>query len=177
MFVHELGHFIVARSLGIRVLRFYLFFDANGFALIRCRIGHTEYGIGWLPLGSYLQIPGISGVELPEGTSPPLYDLRSRPRAVRAMVILAGVVANILCSTLLVRTGTDPLHPFVLLNCLLALLNLLPRAGTDGALLFTIYPMAKTPRVVMSFVIWCAALCLMAALFGVLPEWLLSLLL
>src|SRR5690554_8211259 len=57
--VHEFGHYIVARIFKIRVEKFYLFFDA-GVVLLRGapRSSHTEYGIGWLPLGRYVKISG-----------------------------------------------------------------------------------------------------------------------
>lgn len=58
--VHEFGHYIFARMFKIRVEKFYLFFDA-GFALFRYKPknSHTEYGVGWLPLGGYVKISGM----------------------------------------------------------------------------------------------------------------------
>ena len=49
--VHEFGHFFFAKLFGIRVDKFFLFFDAGDFKLFSKKIGDTEYGIGWLPLG------------------------------------------------------------------------------------------------------------------------------
>ena len=49
--LHELGHFLAARAFGIKVEKFYLFFDAWGFKLFSFKKGDTEYGIGWLPMG------------------------------------------------------------------------------------------------------------------------------
>ena len=51
--VHEFGHFLFAKLFGIKVEKFYLFFDVGGKALLRFRIGETEFGIGWLPFGGY----------------------------------------------------------------------------------------------------------------------------
>ena len=48
--LHELGHFLPAKWFGIKVEKFYLFFDP-WFSLIKKKIGDTTYGIGWLPLG------------------------------------------------------------------------------------------------------------------------------
>ena len=48
--LHELGHYIPAKLFKTRVEKFYLFFDPY-FSLIKKKIGDTEYGIGWLPLG------------------------------------------------------------------------------------------------------------------------------
>ena len=62
--LHELGHYTLARIFKVRVEKFYLFFDA-GFSLFRKKIGDTEYGIGWLPLGGYVKISGMIDVELP----------------------------------------------------------------------------------------------------------------
>lgn len=53
--IHEFGHFITARMFGMRVDKFYLFFNP-WFSLYKRKIGDTEYGIGWLPLGGYVGI-------------------------------------------------------------------------------------------------------------------------
>lgn len=53
--IHEFGHFITARMFGMRVDKFYLFFNP-GFSLWKRKIGSVEYGIGWLPLGGYVSI-------------------------------------------------------------------------------------------------------------------------
>ena len=57
--IHELGHYWAARMFGIRVEKFYLFFDAWGFKLFSIKRGNTEWGIGWLPLGGYVKIAGM----------------------------------------------------------------------------------------------------------------------
>ena len=54
--LHEWGHYIAARSFGIRVEKFFIFFDAWGAKLFSKQIGETEWGIGWLPLGGYVKI-------------------------------------------------------------------------------------------------------------------------
>jgi regulator of sigma E protease len=53
--LHELGHFILLNLFKTRVEKFYLFFDVK-YSLIKKKIGETEYGIGWLPLGGYVKI-------------------------------------------------------------------------------------------------------------------------
>lgn len=53
--IHELGHFLAARMFGIRVDKFYLFFNPM-FSLYKRQIGDVEFGIGWLPLGGYVSI-------------------------------------------------------------------------------------------------------------------------
>src|SRR3974377_980503 len=56
--LHEFGHFIPAKIFKARVEKFYLFFDVK-FSLLKKKIGETEYGIGWLPLGGYVKIAGM----------------------------------------------------------------------------------------------------------------------
>jgi len=56
--LHELGHYIPAKIFKTRVEKFYLFFDVK-FSLLKKKIGETEYGIGWLPLGGYVKIAGM----------------------------------------------------------------------------------------------------------------------
>ena len=64
--IHELGHFLAARLFKIRVDKFYLFFDflfpmpnVLNFAIFKKKIGNTEYGLGWFPMGGYVQIAGM----------------------------------------------------------------------------------------------------------------------
>ena len=56
--VHEFGHFIVARMCGVRCEKFYIWFDAYDFRFFRFKIGQTEYGLGWVPLGGYVKMLG-----------------------------------------------------------------------------------------------------------------------
>ena len=65
VFVHELGHFLAAKRVGIRVLKFQLGFNPT---ILSFRRGDTEYGIGALPLGGYVKMAGETG------TTHPLYD-------------------------------------------------------------------------------------------------------
>ena len=58
IFVHELGHFLVAKACGVKCEKFYLGFDINGWRFARFRWGETEYGIGVLPLGGYVKMLG-----------------------------------------------------------------------------------------------------------------------
>ena len=61
--LHELGHFLAAKSVGMRVERFYLFFPPKLFSIQR---GETEYGIGAIPLGGFVKITGMNPEELEE---------------------------------------------------------------------------------------------------------------
>ncbi|HEV3137028.1 MAG TPA: site-2 protease family protein, partial [Pirellulales bacterium] len=58
IFVHELGHFAVAKWCGVKCEKFYLGFDIAGLKLARFQWGETEYGIGILPLGGYVKMLG-----------------------------------------------------------------------------------------------------------------------
>jgi regulator of sigma E protease len=58
IFVHELGHFVVAKLCGVKCEKFYLGFDIAGLKFCRFRYGETEYGIGILPLGGYVKMLG-----------------------------------------------------------------------------------------------------------------------
>ncbi len=59
--LHELGHFVAAKAVGMRVERFSLFFPPS---LFRIRRGETEYAIGAIPLGGYVKITGMNPEEL-----------------------------------------------------------------------------------------------------------------
>ncbi len=58
IFVHELGHFVVAKLSGVKCEKFYLGFDIAGLKLAKFTRGETEYGIGILPLGGYVKMLG-----------------------------------------------------------------------------------------------------------------------
>jgi len=64
--LHEFGHFITAKWFKMRVEKFYLFFDflfpiptVLNFAIFKTKVGDTEYGLGWFPLGGYVSIAGM----------------------------------------------------------------------------------------------------------------------
>ena len=58
IFVHELGHFTVAKMCGVKVEKFFIGFDIGGLKLFSFRWGETLYGIGILPLGGYVKMLG-----------------------------------------------------------------------------------------------------------------------
>src|ERR1700727_1465424 len=62
--LHEAGHFVAAKAVGMRVDRFSLFF---GPMIFKVRRGETEYGIGTIPLGGYVKIFGMNPYELEPG--------------------------------------------------------------------------------------------------------------
>lgn len=94
--LHELGHFIPAKLFKTRVEKFYLFFDAK-FSLIKKKIGETEYGIGWLPLGGYVKIAGMidESMDKEQMSLPPQpWEFRSKPAWQRLIIMLGGVTVN-----------------------------------------------------------------------------------
>ena len=96
--LHEAGHFFAARAFGIRVEKFYLFFDAWGFKLFSFNYKGCEYGIGWLPLGGYVKISGMidESMDTEQLSGPPQpWEFRSKPAWQRLIVMLGGVTVNI----------------------------------------------------------------------------------
>ncbi len=94
--LHELGHFIPAKMFKTRVEKFYLFFDVK-YSLFKKKIGETEYGIGWLPLGGYVKISGMidESMDKEQMALPPQpWEFRSKPAWQRLIIMLGGVTVN-----------------------------------------------------------------------------------
>ena len=107
--IHEAGHFTFARIFGIRVDKFFLFFDAGGFKFLSTKEGwfsklfpslkdkETEYGIGWLPLGGYCKIAGMidESMDLEHlSHEPQPWEFRSKKAWQRLLVMVGGVLYN-----------------------------------------------------------------------------------
>lgn len=116
IFVHELGHFAVAKWCGVKCEKFYLGFDIGGWKLFKFQWGETEYGIGVLPLGGYVKMLGqednpsrmaeeleraklqqaegdAAGGQAP-GFDPRSFLAKSVPQ--RMAIISAGVIMNVI---------------------------------------------------------------------------------
>lgn len=94
--LHELGHFLPARWFRTRVEKFYLFFDPY-FSVLKKKIGETEYGIGWIPLGGYVKISGMidESMDKEQMAGPPQpWEFRSKPAWQRLIIMLGGVTVN-----------------------------------------------------------------------------------
>jgi len=97
--VHELGHFFWARVFHIRVDKFFLFFDIGGVKLFSFKVGDTEYGMGWLPLGGYCKIAGMVDESMDVEQlkhEPQPWEFRSKPAWQRLLVMAGGVINNFL---------------------------------------------------------------------------------
>jgi regulator of sigma E protease len=110
--LHELGHFTVAKWVGMRVEKFSLFFPPT---LASKKVGETEYAIGLIPAGGYVRISGMSPAEdLPDEVRTRAY--HAQPVWKRMAVIVAGPAVNLIVALLLLfvyfgaigaETGTD----------------------------------------------------------------------
>ena len=96
--LHELGHYIPAKLFKARVEKFYLFFDP-WFSIFKKKVGDTEYGVGWLPLGGYVKISGMidESMDKEQMKKPPQpWEFRSKPAWQRLIIMLGGVTVNVI---------------------------------------------------------------------------------
>ena len=98
--LHEGGHFFFSKLFGVRVEKFYIFFDWK-FSLFKFKPKNsdTEYGIGWLPLGGYCKIAGMidesfDTEQMKQPVQP--YEFRSKPAWQRLLIMIGGVLVNFL---------------------------------------------------------------------------------
>lgn len=98
VFVHEFGHFVVAKKSGIRVEQFSLGFPPKAFGIT---VGETEYCISWLPLGGYVKVAGMSDFGSAEVRRAP-WEFQSKPRGIQMAVMIAGPIMNFLLGFLII---------------------------------------------------------------------------
>ena len=109
--LHEFGHYITAKWFKMRVDKFYLFFDflfpvptVLNFALFKKKVGDTEYGIGWFPLGGYVSIAGMIDETQDASklaTVPEPWEFRGKPAWQRLIVMLGGIIVNLILGVLI----------------------------------------------------------------------------
>ncbi len=95
VFVHELGHFLAAKRVGIKVLKFQLGFNPT---IVSFRRGDTEYGIGALPLGGYVKMAGETPEDGPTGNQD---EFLSKSKWERFQVLIMGPVMNLVLAVVL----------------------------------------------------------------------------
>ena len=98
--LHEGGHFFFSKLFGVRVEKFYVFFDWK-FSLFKFKPKNsdTEYGIGWLPLGGYCKIAGMidesfDTEQMKQPVQP--WEFRAKPAWQRLLIMIGGVLVNFL---------------------------------------------------------------------------------
>lgn len=100
VFIHELGHFLLAKLVGIRVERFSIGYPPRMFGK---KVGDTDYCVSWVPLGGYVKLSGMIDESLDESTlKGEPWEFMSKPIYQRFLVILAGPVMNILLAIILI---------------------------------------------------------------------------
>lgn len=101
--LHEWGHFIAAKTFKTKVESFYLFFNP-WFSVFKKKVGETEYGIGWLPLGGYVKIAGMIDESMDKeqmAKEPEPWEFRSKPTWQRLIIMLGGVIVNVITAFLI----------------------------------------------------------------------------
>ena len=110
VFIHELGHFMWARLFGVRVEKFYLFFDIGiskwdgSIFKFKPKKSETQYGVGWLPLGGYCKIAGMidESMDTEQMKQPEQpWEFRSKPAWKRLLIMIGGVLNNFILAILI----------------------------------------------------------------------------
>jgi len=91
--IHELGHFLAAKWMGVRVEKFSIGFPPT---LYRKKIGETEFNISAIPLGGFVKMSGFIDESLDDNITGADYEFNSKPVWRRIIIIIAGVIMNLL---------------------------------------------------------------------------------
>ena len=100
VFLHELGHFLAAKSVGIKVEKFYVGFNFFGLGLKK-KYKDTEYGIGLFPMGGYVKVAGILDESFDSSSKKYDYEFRSKNTLQKVWFLSAGVIMNFLLSSVI----------------------------------------------------------------------------
>ena len=100
VFIHELGHFLAAKSVGVRVEKFYLGFNFFGLGW-KTNYKGTEYGIGLFPLGGYVKLAGIIDESMDTEYTGKEDEFRSKNALEKIWIMSAGVIINFLLAILI----------------------------------------------------------------------------
>ncbi|OUW63335.1 MAG: hypothetical protein CBD58_00365 [bacterium TMED198] len=100
VFVHELGHYLAARSVGVRVEKFYLGFNFFGLGINKTYKG-TEYGLGLFPFGGYVKLAGAIDESMDTSSTGAPDELRSKNALEKIWVMSAGVIMNFLLAIII----------------------------------------------------------------------------
>ena len=98
VFFHELGHYMAARSVGVKVEKFYIGFNLFGLGLKKMYNG-TEYGLGLFPFGGYVKVAGVIDESLDDSSDENVInedDYRSKNTFQKVWIMSAGVIMNVL---------------------------------------------------------------------------------
>ena len=101
--LHEFGHYLPARWFNTKVEKFYLFFNPY-FSVFKKKIGDTEWGLGWIPLGGYVKIAGMidESMDKEQMKQPPKpWEFRAKPTWQRLIIMLGGIIVNVIVGFLI----------------------------------------------------------------------------
>ncbi len=117
IFIHELGHFLLAKWNGVKVEKFAVGFDFWGLKLYSKQFGETLYVLGAIPLGGYVKMLGGEDEGSPETRSTDPRAYHNRPVGARMAIISAGVIMNLIfglmCFTYVYLRGKDEIQPVI----------------------------------------------------------------
>ena len=101
VFIHELRHFLAARSVGVRVEKFYVGFDFFGLGFKIHKSKGTEYGVGLFPFGGYCKIAGMVDESLDNTVTGADDEFNSKNTLQKLWILSAGVIMNFLLAIIL----------------------------------------------------------------------------
>ena len=105
VFIHELGHFLAAKSIGLRVEKFYVGFNLFGLG-IKKKINDTEYGIGLFPIGGYVKVSGMIDESFDDSYVGKDYEYISKSMMQKVWFTSGGVIFNFILAFVLFSSIT-----------------------------------------------------------------------